>query len=105
MPRGFDVITPGAFTTVQDFPGRTTIGDSVPRSEPMDNVSSRVANILVGNDSGMELLEMTISGPELLFAAPAVFSVCGAPVSGTVTYKGGIYSETIILFLPQRLRN
>lgn len=32
---------------------------------------------------GTELLEITISGPELLFTTPAVFSVCGAsaPVS------------------------
>ncbi len=39
-----------------------------------------VANILVGNAPGMETLEMTLSGPELHFTAPAVFSVRGAPM-------------------------
>jgi urea carboxylase len=79
VPCGFDVIRPGAFTTIQDYPGRATIGHGVPRSGPMDNLSSRIANILVGNAPGTECLEMTLSGPELLFTAPAVVSVCGAP--------------------------
>lgn len=35
----------------------------------------------------MEILEMTLTGPELQFTAPAVFAVCGAPVS--VTIDGG----------------
>ena len=46
-----------------------------------------VANVLVGNDPGVEVLEMTLTGPELLFTAPAVFSVCGAPVLVTVDGK------------------
>jgi allophanate hydrolase subunit 2 len=32
----------------------------------------------------VEVLEMTLTGPELLFTAPAVFAVCGAPVSVTI---------------------
>ena len=39
-----------------------------------------VANILVGNEPGTETLEITLIGPELLFTAPAVLSVTGAPV-------------------------
>jgi hypothetical protein len=35
----------------------------------------------VGNDPGTEVLEMTLTGPELLFTAPAVFAVSGAPVA------------------------
>ncbi|KAJ6008214.1 hypothetical protein N7540_012190, partial [Penicillium herquei] len=83
-PCGLDLISPGSFTTIQDFPGRVSIGHGVPRSGPMDNLSSRIANILVGNDPGTEVLEMTLSGPELLFHTPAVVSVCGAPMRITV---------------------
>ncbi|KAI9745921.1 MAG: hypothetical protein M1818_000602 [Claussenomyces sp. TS43310] len=79
-PCAIDVLAPGAFTTIQDYPARKTCGHGIPTGGPMDNISSRIANLLVGNKPGMELLEMTLSGPELLFRAPAVFSVCGAPM-------------------------
>ncbi|KAG0648468.1 Urea amidolyase [Hyphodiscus hymeniophilus] len=83
-PHAIDVLSPGSFTTVQDFPARATSGHGIPKGGPMDNLSSRVANVLVGNKPGMEVLEMTLTGPELLFTAPAVYAVCGAPVSVTV---------------------
>ncbi len=40
--------------------------------------------MIVGNDPGTEVLEMTLTGPELLFTTPAVFAVSGAPVTVTV---------------------
>ncbi|TVY80340.1 putative urea carboxylase [Lachnellula suecica] len=83
-PCAIDVLSPGSFTTVQDFPARSTSGHGIPKGGPMDSLSSRIANVLVGNEPGMEVLEMTLTGPELLFTAPAVFSVCGAPVSVTI---------------------
>lgn len=43
-----------------------------------------VANILVGNPSGTEGLEITLKGPELRFLAPACISVCGAPMDMTL---------------------
>lgn len=84
-PCAFDILSPGAFTTVQDFPARATSGHGIPKGGPMDNISSRIANTLVGNKPGTETLEITISGPELVFTAPAVFSVCGAPMAVTVS--------------------
>ncbi|KAM0810637.1 putative Urea amidolyase [Seiridium cardinale] len=78
------VLNPGLFTTIQDYPGRGSVGYGIPKSGPMDDVSSRVANILVGNQPGAELLEVTMSGPELLFHSSAIISVCGAQVSVTV---------------------
>ncbi|TAQ89761.1 hypothetical protein B7494_g1936 [Chlorociboria aeruginascens] len=80
-PCAIDVISPGSFTTVQDYPARATSGHGIPKGGPMDNLSSRIANILVGNDPGVEVLEMTLAGPELLFTASAIFAVSGAPVS------------------------
>jgi urea carboxylase len=83
-PCAIDVISPGDYTTVQDFPARETAGHGIPKSGPMDSVSARIANITVGNSPGSETLEMTLSGPELYFTAPAILSVCGAPMSVTI---------------------
>jgi urea carboxylase len=78
------VIDPGVFTTIQDYPGRIAVGHGVPPGGPMDDVSARMANILVGNDFGVELLELTLSGPKLLFHEAAVVSVCGADLPVTL---------------------
>ena len=40
--------------------------------------------MIVGNDEGVELLEITLSGPELAFSTSAVFAVCGASAPVTV---------------------
>jgi hypothetical protein len=40
-PRAIDVLSPGSFTTVQDFPARATKGHGIPKGGPMDNLSSR----------------------------------------------------------------
>ncbi|KAJ5305826.1 hypothetical protein N7508_004841 [Penicillium antarcticum] len=78
------VLDPGLYTTVQDYPGRAMVGHGVPPSGPMDDLSSRAANVLVGNDIGVEVLELTMTGPELLFHESAVISVCGARMPLTI---------------------
>lgn len=46
-----------------------------------DTVSLRlVANILAGNPTNTEGLEITLKGPELRFLAPGCVSICGAPM-------------------------
>jgi urea carboxylase len=82
-PCAVDVLFGGAFTTVQDS-GRPRKGHGIPKSGLMDINSARIANILVGNKPQDELLEFTLSGPELLFMSAAVISVCGAPTSVTL---------------------
>ncbi|KAM3547513.1 hypothetical protein MY1884_009535, partial [Beauveria asiatica] len=47
-------------------------------------LSARVANILVGNEPGAELFEITLVGPELLFHEAAVVAVCGAEMPVTL---------------------
>ncbi|OGE50922.1 hypothetical protein PENARI_c015G08798 [Penicillium arizonense] len=44
------------------------------------DVVSPVANILAGNPSNTEGLEITLKGPELRFLSHACISVCGAPM-------------------------
>ncbi|KAL5049542.1 hypothetical protein BDW71DRAFT_150423 [Aspergillus fruticulosus] len=75
-----DVVSGGAYTLIQDWPGRPTVGKGFCHSGPMDSVAFRIANALVGNPVGLEGLEITLSGPELRFLGPAVFSLCGAPI-------------------------
>ncbi|KAL4913518.1 allophanate hydrolase subunit 2-domain-containing protein [Aspergillus aurantiobrunneus] len=75
-----DVVSGGAYTLIQDWPGRPTIGKGFCHSGPMDSVAFRIANALVGNPVGLEGLEVTLSGPELRFLGPALISLCGAPI-------------------------
>ena len=74
-----EVIAPGAFTTVQDHPGRLgywMVG--VPPSGPMDDLSFRLVNQAVGNLRSAAGLECTATGPTLRFAATATICLGGA---------------------------
>lgn len=76
-----EVIAPGTQTTVQDFPGRVGYWNvGVPPSGPMDMLSLRLANSLVGNDPSAAGLEITVNGPTLRFHQAARIAVCGAPM-------------------------
>ncbi|GAB7354437.1 hypothetical protein MBLNU459_g4926t1 [Dothideomycetes sp. NU459] len=79
-----DVISPGAYTLVQDLPARPSVGKGIPHSGPMDPVAFAIANMLVGNDRNKEGLEITLSGPELRFVGPAVVSLTGAAMETTL---------------------
>ena len=50
----------------------------MPVAGPMDGVSHRLANVLVGNDPDCATLEMTLVGPTLEFLADTTFAVAGA---------------------------
>lgn len=79
-PSAIDVVSGGAYTLIEDWPGRPTLGRGFCHSGPMDPVAFRIANALVGNPVGLEALEITLSGPELRFLGPALVSLCGAQV-------------------------
>ncbi|KAI0808367.1 urea carboxylase [Fomes fomentarius] len=81
--RACEVLSGGIETTVQDYPGRR-VGLGIPRSGPMDSFAFRVANILVGNDPGIEGLEMTLTGCRLRFHSPAVVAITGAAMKVTL---------------------
>jgi len=75
---GVCVIKPGMLTTIQDTGrwGYQALG--VPVAGPMDPVSHRVANALVGNARDAALLEITLVGPELEFEDERLVAVAGA---------------------------
>lgn len=76
------VVRPGLLTTIQDLgrPGRQHLG--VPVNGAMDEISHRIANMLVGNDESEATLELTVNGPTLRFESDAVVALCGANMGG-----------------------
>jgi urea carboxylase len=83
-PAAIDVLQGGAYTLVQDWPGRPTIGRGFSHAGPMDPLAFRIANALVGNAQSVEGLEITLSGPDLRFLGRAVVALCGAPIKATL---------------------
>ena len=79
-PAAIDVITGGAYTQVQDYPGRPTMGRGFPHAGPMDPLAFQISNLLVGNEAGTEGLEITLNGPDLLFLGSGLVAICGAPM-------------------------
>ena len=75
-----DIISAGAYTQVQDYPGRPSMGKGFPHAGPMDALAFQIANLLVANSRGKEGLEITLDGPEMVFLSSAVVALCGAPM-------------------------
>jgi urea carboxylase len=81
-PATIDVLEPGVQSSIQDWPGRTGYWDvGVPPSGPMDALSMRLANRLVGNPEGAAALELTATGPTLKFNCDAVIALGGADMN------------------------
>ncbi len=84
-PRSVRVIAGGTATSVQDWPGRLGLWDvGVPPSGPMDDLSFRLGNLILGNPEGTAGLEVTASGPTLVFDAPTTICLTGADFGATV---------------------
>ncbi|SCW03577.1 LAFE_0G13542g1_1 [Lachancea fermentati] len=84
-PCAFEITSPGAYTTVQDYPGRTgywRIG--VPPSGPMDAYSFRLANRIVGNHYKAPAIEITLNGPKVLFHTDTVIAITGGQAPCTL---------------------
>ena len=72
------VLKPGMLTTIQDTGRWGLQAQGVAVAGPMDPVSHRVANALVGNERGAASLEVTLLGPELAFEDERMVAVAGA---------------------------
>ncbi|MGQ9862691.1 MAG: urea carboxylase [Thiobacillaceae bacterium] len=84
-PDAVEVIEPGTFTTVQDWPGRLGLWHvGVPPSGPMDHFALRAANRCVGNPEGAAALECTVIGPTLKFHRDACIALAGADMAATL---------------------
>jgi urea carboxylase len=84
-PRSVVVRSAGTATTVQDWPGRIGSWDvGVPPSGPMDARAFRLGNALLGNDARAPGLELTATGPTLLFNVATRVCITGADFSATL---------------------
>jgi len=80
-----EVLDGGASTTVQDHPGRIGYWDvGVPPNGPMDDLSHRLVNRVVGNSASAAALELTGTGPTLRFVEPAVIALGGTRFPSTL---------------------
>ena len=80
-----EVLKPGLETTVQDWPGRKghyNVG--FPPCGPVDSVSLRLANLLVGNPLSAAGLECQFIGLHLRFRADTFIAVTGAEMGATL---------------------
>jgi urea carboxylase len=85
QPRTIDVLAPGAFTMIQDYPGRLGYWNvGVPPSGPMDGMAFRYGNRLLGNPEAAAGLECTVIGPTLRFNTPTRICLTGALMSATL---------------------
>ena len=96
QPRTVEVLAPGTMTTVQDWPARLgywAVG--VPPSGPMDALSFRLGNRLLGNSESAAGLEMTLTGATLQFHCATTICLTGAPMKATLNGTAISFYETL----------
>jgi urea carboxylase len=77
-----EVLEGGTQTTVQDYPGRIGYWHiGVPPSGPMDHLSFRIANRLVGNPESAAAIEFATMGGRLRFHSDQLIALAGADMS------------------------
>ncbi|MGA9046071.1 urea carboxylase [Sulfuricurvum sp.] len=95
-PSIVEVIKPGTHTTIQSAPGRIGYWDiGVPPSGPMDSLSFRLGNRLLGNDAKAPGLEMTVTGSTLKFHFPTRIVLTGAQMKAQLNGIDLSFWETI----------
>ncbi|MEI6235416.1 MAG: urea carboxylase [Planctomycetota bacterium] len=104
-PATIDVLDGGAHSTVQDYPGRIGYWDiGVPPSGPMDALSFRLANRIVGNADEAAGFEFTLNGPTLKFNIDATVALAGAEMKATLDGKPVAYYSPIDIKRGQTLK-
>jgi antagonist of KipI len=78
------VIRPGLLTTIQDLGRYGSQQFGVIVSGAMDPLALRISNLLVGNEQYDAVLEITLSGPALLFEQDALIAITGAHLSAAI---------------------
>ncbi len=102
--RCIEVLKPGTYSTIQDFPGRKGYWDiGVPPSGPMDDFAFRLANRIVGNHEKAAALEFTLVGPELKCHLDCVIALTGALTHAVVVDEQG-HEETLPFWHPVAIK-
>jgi biotin-dependent carboxylase-like uncharacterized protein len=80
----FSVLTPGAYTTVQDGGRYGYQNMGIPVSGVLDAYAFRAANILAGSPENSAVLEMTVTGTHLEVLREANVAITGADMAMTL---------------------
>ncbi len=91
------VKSPGLHTTIQDIGRKGFRRYGVPQSGVMDEYSARLANLLVGNEVEVPLLEVSYTGPDLVFYEKAAIALVGADISAQLNGKTVAMNETVFV--------
>lgn len=84
MKAEIEVIRPGLFSTIQDMGRPKLLSYGVPLSGVMDRYAAKMGNLLLQNSANAAVLEITLTGPRLLFQGPATIAITGANLSPSV---------------------
>ena len=76
-PQLMEFIQPGAYTTIQDLPGRESYGAGIPLGGPVDGLSFQLGNLIVGNERATAGLEISLKGPTIKFHTSATICLTG----------------------------
>ncbi|HEX7914323.1 biotin-dependent carboxyltransferase family protein, partial [Rudaea sp.] len=95
---GITVLSPGLLSSVQDGGRHAGGAIGVGRAGAMDDISLRLANMLVGNAQDAAALEITLRGPRLRFAADTLIAITGAEIDARCG------NESVPLWHPVLLR-
>jgi KipI family sensor histidine kinase inhibitor len=92
-----EVISPGVFTTIQDLGryGYQKYGIAV--TGAMDDVSLKVANLLVGNSEMEAALEITLVGPEIRVLNDTVVAIMGGDLDFEVNNQSVGIGKAILV--------
>jgi antagonist of KipI len=101
---GLRVVKAGMLTTIQDRGRWGLQSRGVPVAGPMDPVSHRIANTLVGNDADAATLEVTLLGPELEFEDERTIAVTGAEFEITLDGRPAPMNAPFIVTAESHLR-
>jgi len=82
--KAFQILNPGALTTIQDFGRKGYMKYGTPASGAADPFAAEAANLLVGNDPGAALLEITLFRLDLLALENLTIAVTGGDLTPTV---------------------
>jgi urea carboxylase len=94
--RALEVLDGGVQTTVQDWPGRMGLWDvGVPPGGPMDPLSFRIGNKLLGNDDAAPGLELTLRGGSYRFRDDRWFCLTGAEMQAELD------EQSVSMYKPQ----
>ncbi|QED36448.1 biotin-dependent carboxyltransferase family protein [Antarcticibacterium arcticum] len=87
MKAEIEVLQPGLFSTIQDEGRFGFMKYGVPMSGPMDFYSFHLANLILNNNPGSAVMEITQMGPVLKFLNSGYFVITGADLKPEINKK------------------